>query len=85
MAIALVERQTGGLSFELGRKGPMLLGHQTLLYGEYSLSRWSPGLVDHYTDDQYHIVAPQLESLSSGIISPCLKWRRELCLAGLYQ
>ncbi len=44
MAVALVEYQAGGLSFELGRKGTTLLGHQTPLYGEHSRPKWVSGI-----------------------------------------
>src|SRR5690606_17840679 len=40
----LIEHQTSGLSFELGRKGTTLLGHQTPLYGEYSRPKWVSGI-----------------------------------------
>ncbi|WP_219860461.1 hypothetical protein, partial [Pseudomonas oryzihabitans] len=36
--------QAGGLSFELGRKGTTLLGHQTPLYGEHSRPKWVSGI-----------------------------------------
>ncbi len=44
MAVALIEHQAGGLSFELGRKGTTLLGHQTPLYGEHSRPKWVSGI-----------------------------------------
>lgn len=44
MAVALIEHQAGGLSFELGRKGATLLGHQTPLYGEHSRPKWVSGI-----------------------------------------
>lgn len=44
MAVALIEHQAGGLSFELGRKGTTLLGHQTPLYGEHSRPKLVSGI-----------------------------------------
>lgn len=44
MAVALIEHQAGGLSFELGRKRTTLLGRQAPLYGEHSRPKWVSGI-----------------------------------------